>query len=202
MSDIPFDLTPTSDDDELCARSRSGDPAALAILYRRHAPVLRRHLRHLAGDAADDLVHETFIRLFEGRGRYRGRGRFRAWLFTIASRLARDQGRQHARRRDLTTEHAADLAPADAIDAEASVDADALARHVESLLDDLPPAYAEAFRQRVGRDLSYREMSALTGEPEGTLRSRVHHALKRIRRAMVEEAGPAARHAPSTEETS
>ncbi len=57
---------------------------------------------------------------------------------------------------------------------------------VESALADLPPAYAQAFFLRIHEDHSYREMSAICGEPEGTLRSRVHHAMKRVQRIVGE----------------
>lgn len=55
---------------------------------------------------------------------------------------------------------------------------------VDSALSDLPPAYAQAFYLRVHEGWSYRDLASLSGEPEGTLRSRVHHALARIQRIL------------------
>ena len=101
------------EDDELARRSRSGDPRALATLYRRHAPALMEYLRRLCGNPADaeDVLQETFLRVFEGRGRYSGRGRFRSWLFTIATRLAHDRHRRRRRQSGLTAEDVIRITP-------------------------------------------------------------------------------------------
>jgi RNA polymerase sigma-70 factor (ECF subfamily) len=186
------------DDDLLAARCRSGDPTALAELYRRHAPGLCGYLERRLGhrQEAEDVLHETFLRIFEGRGRYDGRGRFRAWLFTIATRLAVDRARERRRHDELLRAHpepdAAGAAP------EAALGERILAR-IESVLADLPEEYAIAFHLRVRDDFAYRDMAAICGDPEGTLRSRVHHAIRRIRDALAREPGaPAAPQRPST----
>jgi len=183
-------------DDALVARSRQGDAQALATLYRRYAPPLLDYLVRLLGDRADgeDLLHEVFLRLFAGRGRYEERGRFRAWLFTVATHLARDRLKQDRRRRELTADMADTLAPASPVDPLDQLGRRELLRMVESVLADLPPAYAMAFHLRVREEFSYREIAAICGEPEGTLRSRVHHTLKRIRLALpCEHGGTSAR---------
>ena len=52
---------------------------------------------------------------------------------------------------------------------------------LEAALEDLPSGYAAAFHLRLREGFSYREMAAITGDSEGTLRSRVHHTLRRLR---------------------
>ncbi len=174
-------------DDELAQQSRRGDPRALAVLYCRHAPALLGYLEHTLGERADaeDVLHESFLRLFEGRGRYRSRGRFREWLFTVATRIARDRVRTAQRRDRLANAAADELAPARGDLPDERAAAGELAERVESVLHDLPEPYAAVFHLRVRERFSYREIAAITGEPEGTLRSRVHHALKRVRHALT-----------------
>ncbi len=178
-------------DDALVARSRDGDAQALAMLYRRYAPPLLDYLVRLLGQPADgeDLLHEVFLRLFKGRGRYVERGRFRAWLFTMATHLARDRLKQARRRRELTPIVAEVMVPASTVDPLDHLTRQELLRQVESVLADLPPSYAMAFHLRVREEFSYREIAAICGEPEGTLRSRVHHTLKRIRLALPAATG-------------
>ena len=178
-------------DDELALRARSGDPRALAILYGRYAPPLLGYLQRLLHSRpdAEDALHESFLRLFEGRGRYRARGRFREWLFTVATGVARDRLRKTARRERIVTAAGEELAAHPEESPEERVVARDLAARVESALRDLPESYAAAFLLRVREEFSYREMAAITGEPEGTLRSRVHHALGRVRRALAEREG-------------
>ena len=56
------------------------------------------------------------------------------------------------------------------------------------LLRDLPESYAATFQLRVREDFTYRDIAEMRGEPEGTLRSRVHHTLRRIRAALDDSA--------------
>jgi RNA polymerase sigma-70 factor, ECF subfamily len=195
------------DDDSLAARSRDGDPVALAMLYRRHATPLLAHLGRVLGARADaeDVLHETFLRIFLGRGHYHGHGCFRAWLFTVATHLALDRIRQQRRRGVLASLALDEIRPAPTSDPCAEVERRELAGRVEAALADLPPAHAMAFHLRVREDFSYREIAAMCGEPEGTLRSRVHHALIRVRRMLEPKdthalRGPAARPAKPKEE--
>ena len=179
-------------DDELARSCRAGDARALAVLYGRHAPALLGYLERVLGERADaeDVLHEAFLRLFEGRGRYRGRGRFRPWLFTVATRLATDRLRSAARRDRLAGAAFDEIGPPAPEPPDDRAAARQLVERVESALGDLPAAYAAAFHLRVREQFRYREIAAITGEPEGTLRSRVHHALKRVRNALSEPRPP------------
>lgn len=182
MSD-PLRATP---DDALVGRSRGGDADALTELYRRHAPALLRYVERLTGDraSAEDILQESFVRIFEQRGRYTGRGRFRSWLFTVATRLARDRARTARRRGEIAGAFAVELAPPPAGDPMERVRRLEILREIESALADLPPAYAATFQLRICEGFGYREIGEMLGEPEGTLRSRVHHALRRVRAAL------------------
>lgn len=172
--------------DRLALQARRGDTAALAALYRAFAPPVRAYLRRLLGDdaAADDVLHETFLQLLEGRGRYRAQGRFRPWLFAVAANAARDHRRRLGSRERLAGHLSAHEQPPAPAPDEALARGEIL-RLVESLLDDLPPDYAAAFHLRVREGFSYREIAAMTGDPEGTLRSRVHHTLQRLREGLA-----------------
>jgi len=172
------------DDDVLAARCREGDPAALATLYRRHATPLLAHLARVLGTRADaeDVLHETFLRVFEGRGAYQGRGRFRAWLFTVATHLALDRLRRQRRHDALA--HFMEAASGPAREPSLEAERRELADRIEAALADLSPDHAIAFHLRVREAFTYREIAGMCGAPEGTLRSRVHHALARIRRTL------------------
>jgi len=178
------------DDDLLAARSRKGDGMALARLYQRHAPALLRYLERCAGSRseAEDILQETFLRLFEGRGRYEGRGRFRSWLFTVATRLVLDRARRARRHADLLESGAAPWSPLEQVPSDAFLPGRTQQR-IEHALADLPSDYALAFHLRVREGFSYAEMAAMSGAPEGTLRSRVHHAVRRIRAALAVDGG-------------
>src|SRR5438309_11328572 len=79
-----------SEDDEAMRRVAGGDNTALAVLFDRHKSRLFGFLYHLVGDraAAEDLVGETFLRVYRARNRYRSGAGFTPWLLVIARNLA------------------------------------------------------------------------------------------------------------------
>jgi RNA polymerase sigma-70 factor, ECF subfamily len=177
------------DDDRLASEARTGDPQSIATLYRRHAPVLLRYLVRFTGDRrdAEDILQDSFLRLLEGRGNYDGRGHFRAWLFTIATRIATDRGRQRRRRNELLRLHLA--SPLGIEEFVAPQTTNDFRVQVVAALATLPPEYTQAFHLRVVEGFAYRDMAKICACSEGTLRSRVHHALRRLRQMLSEQDG-------------
>src|SRR2546426_12014227 len=70
--------------------ARTGDPEALASLYRTHGAVLYRLAYRLTGTAqdAEDVVHDVFVGLPKALGRYEERGSFASWLKRVTARVA------------------------------------------------------------------------------------------------------------------
>ena len=95
-------------DEELVERARAGDDAALSgLLERHHASAYRVAFSMLQDDdAAQDVVQDTFIRVFRALGGFRGDASFRTWVLTIAGNEARGALRRRGRRRDTALEHA------------------------------------------------------------------------------------------------
>lgn len=178
-------MTPPSDD-ELMARASAGDQRAFAELYERHRGAVFTFLLHLTGarPAAEDLLQEAFLRAWRGRAEYRASAAFRAWLFTIARRLAVDR----FRREGLAWEEN----PA-ALGAAASVDApdrraearDELAR-LQRALDQLPPARREVILLSRLAGLDAAEIARITGSTAAAVRVQLHRALQRLRTALGE----------------
>ena len=83
-------------------RVQAGDPQALSALIDRWRGPLYAFLWRRAGDGADDLFQESWIRVARARDRFDRSRRFSTWLFQIANNLCRDRWRrQDARRRAL-----------------------------------------------------------------------------------------------------
>jgi len=174
---------PPPGDDALAVRALDGDSTALGELYARHAgPLLAYLLRLMRGRMeAEDVLHDTFMKLLDGGHPYRGDGRFRPWLFTVATRLGLDRLR--------TTRHRLELLAArpvrPPVEASPPVMTQAVQRHLELVLAGLPADYAATFHLRIAEDFTYGEIAAMRGEPEGTLRSRVHQVLRRLRERLA-----------------
>jgi RNA polymerase sigma-70 factor, ECF subfamily len=158
-----------------------GDEAAFARLWRDLQPSLLRYLNLLAPGVGEDLASETWLRVIDGLGRFRGHEpAFRAWVFTVARHRAIDRWRRSARRDD-------DLVPLDALvdlpaaDDPAGAAVDALSsRAALAMIATLPPDQAEVVLLRVVGGLDVAEVAAITGKRPGNVRVLAHRALRRL----------------------
>lgn len=165
--------------DQLATAARAGDSEALARLYEGYGPMVLGFLQHLVQDKnlAEDLLHDTFLRLFEGHGQWRPDGKLKPWLFTVARRLAIDSLRSRKRHQEM--ENSFDGSTI--MGSISKPDTDGLQDLVAQILATLPPGYATTFHLRMSQEFTYPEIATICGEPEGTLRSRVHHTLGLLR---------------------
>ncbi len=159
------------------AAAVAGDPDAFAQLWRATHPLLLRYLRVTAGDAAEDIASETWLKAMRNLGTFSGDEQsFRAWLTVVARNTMRDQARAATRRPEVP---AAELPPG----RESGPDAadEALERlgteQALRLVATLPPAQAEMVALRVIVGLEPAEVARITGRNPGAVRVAVHRAL-------------------------
>lgn len=168
-----------SDQDLLDALS-GGDLGAFDELYRRASPFVYRVALRVCGHEGDaaDVAQDAFVHVFEKVGTLRLSGRLTTYLYPVTSRLAR-------RAREKAGRHRSD---ADALEAAvaglAAPELDVSEDSCEDLakrLAGLPEPQREAVLLRFADGLDVRDAAAALGVPEGTVRSRVHNALKALR---------------------
>lgn len=149
----------------------------IEALYRQHGAALMDYLRRNrpAGDSAEDLLQETFLQALRGADRLAEVASPRAWLFGIARNVARTAMR---RRRSA--------ALPEQVVAQATQTNSALEGMRESI-DQLPIAQREPLQLRIAYGLTYEEIATVLDIPLGTVRSRLHHAVRRLRDEMVED---------------
>ena len=174
----------TVTDETLMLGVRDGDVAKLGLLFERHHGGLFDFFCRTLGDrpAAEDLVQEVFIRILKYRRTYRDDGRFQTWLFHIARNVRNDHLRK--RRPDqLTADLPEPAAPAasQATAVEAAQDVERLRRALLRLPDDRREVVVLARY----RGMSHEEIAAVLRVEPGTVRVRLHRALKELR-ALVE----------------
>lgn len=177
-------------DDEraLVARMRQGDGEALRRLVTAYHRPLFAFLFRLTDDhaLADDLVQETFIRMSAQRG-YQPE-RVRAWAFTVARNLAYDYFRSAVHKREQATDF--DGVEDDHIGLEwntpeqIAIETDQQTA-VAAQLQRLPPEQREVVILRFYHDLPLGEIAEVTAAPLGTVKSRLFHALKKLKSELV-----------------
>jgi RNA polymerase sigma-70 factor (ECF subfamily) len=169
-------------DDELMTLAQAGLRDAYAVLVERHAARVIALCTRFVGERplALELAQETWVGLWEQRARYEAQGQFIAWLLSAARNRCRNHVRHHAIARRHQQQASETVSEPDA-PIERLLAAERQ-RQVERAVARLPAALREAVWLRFEQELRYEQMSQILRVGEGTLRSRVHHALRLLRR--------------------
>ena len=148
----------------------------LETLYRDVGPNLLSYLHRCLGDvhAAEDSLQETFCQAARRLERLSQAVSPRAWLFAMARNIA---ATAHRRRR-VTVPLPGELQAAESSE-------DPRLESVRMALVGLPDGLREALELRLRDGLSYEEIADVLQIPLGTVRSRLHHALRRLRAALT-----------------
>ena len=149
-------------------------------LYREVGPQLLSffHRRHADAATAEDLLQETFAAVIKHPQRLADADSPRAYLFGVARNLSA----QAYRRRPLEALPAEIPEPAGASD-------DPRLESMRAAIAALPEPMREVLELRLQAELSYEEIAAALEIPVGTVRSRIHHAVRQLRQTFAR--GPA-----------
>ena len=187
-------------DAELMVRTAAGDENAFAALVVRYQDVLLNFFLRKGVSYCDgqDLAQRTLLRLWRYRSRYAPTAKLTTFLFLIAGQVAIDffraEGHRHGLEEELERqveaeatagtmstagEAAAACRPADSGD-------DGSGDRVRRAVASLPPAMRDVVELGVFQDLPYADVAEILGIPEGTVKSRMFNALKKLKELMNE----------------
>jgi len=183
--------TAIPDTRNLLERAMAGDAGAFGEVCRAHETRLLRHALGLCGNAAlaEDLAQDTLVQAWKSLRRYNGRCQFFTWLCAILLNRYRNTVREK-RRLPFSTFAAADdgeiqRALNQAADAGPLPDQAALLREqgalVRRCIQTLPPKHRQVIYLRFYVDDSLEGIAASLGCPVGTVKSRLFHALDKLR---------------------
>lgn len=176
-------------DEELMALVQENDEGAFEMLVERYqhalASFISRYLGH--GDQVNDILQETFIRVWRHRKHYKTVAKFSTWVYTIAGNLAKTELRRWKVRRSVPIRTGGESIEDEAVDI---VDENAdptdnmrrseIREHINREIQLLPEVYRQAVILRDLEDRSYEEISELLDVPVGTVKSRVNRGRERL----------------------
>jgi RNA polymerase sigma-70 factor (ECF subfamily) len=181
------------------ARVRAGEREAYAELVRVNAGIAHRTAVLLgAGSDAEDVVQIAFVKAYRALGRFQEGNAFRPWLLRIVANEARNACRS-ARRLRSAVERSAALEAVLPPDGGEAADPAVLLLNQErrgaltAAVQQLSEPHRLVVTCRYLLELDEEETAAVLGWPRGTVKSRLHRALGRLRRLLDEDAlaGPA-----------
>jgi len=183
-----------SDDAELVAACRNGDPDAFGVLVRRHQKTMLNLALRMVGnlEEACEVVQDAFLAAHRGLPGFRGEARFSTWLTAITLNQARNRLAALASRRRneaFSLDAPLDTArgpvfpdpPSGAPGQLELMERQALRLRVEGCIQALPVAFREVLVLRDLQERSYEEIGALLKVREGTVKSRLSRAREGVK---------------------
>jgi RNA polymerase sigma-70 factor (ECF subfamily) len=162
------------DEAALLRRARQGDEFAFGQLFASYQRPLYRYASRMCGDAADDVVQETFMIVLRQQERFDpSRGTFGAYVFGVARHVVL---KQLGNRYEIPLDD--DTDPADETDdgVLAALSQQERVETVRAAVRSLPPAYREVVALCELEEMDYADAARIIGCPIGTVRSRLHRA--------------------------
>jgi len=168
------------------ARVRNGDADAYDYLVVRHLPRVLAVARGVVRNAhdAEDLAQEAFVRAFENIGRFRPGEAFGPWVCRIALNAALDVMKHRTRFRHV------EIAPDDRAtrsdDAAVPAMSGEIAARIDAAIGELPDMQRVVARLYLVEEVAQEEIAAITGISEGTVRSHLSLARKKLREKLAD----------------
>ena len=168
-------------DEDLIERFQKGDLYAFDLIVKRYKEQLLNFVYRFVGnqEEAEDIVQETFLRVYRKRKAYKRIAKFSTWIYTIAGNLSRTELRRRKRRKlfsvtDMGFEDRDYEISDDGYNPESQVDGVIQEEIIHGEINNLSPKFREVIILRDVQELSYEEISKIINVPIGTVKSRVN----------------------------
>ncbi len=163
----------------------TGDQRAFVRFYDRYRRKIARFVSRLTWrtDVVEETVNDTMVAIWQGAGNFRGGSRVSTWVMGIAYRTALKRLRHLGRRpeEELTDRSTPPVVTERPDDALARAQGSARIRVV---LTQLSPEHRAVIELTFYHDCSYQEIAVIVGCPENTVKTRMFHARRRLRRLL------------------
>jgi RNA polymerase sigma-70 factor, ECF subfamily len=191
-SAIALNLNAITDSD-LVLRAIAGREDGFEELVRRYQRPIAAYVYRMVGDydSALDLTQEVFIKVYGSLERYRSEYKFSTWIYKIAHNAAVDHLRRYSTREQSLVSEADGMQydlPIESNRPTPEQESERRERRaeIETVVDQLPPAYRELVVLRHSHDLSYDEIAEVTALPLGTVKNRLFRAREVMRQHFLQ----------------
>ena len=176
---------PVPTDKELMELIQSGDDKAFGILFDRFANRLLNFVGRIVSDkeTAEELVQETFLRIFNQKSSYTPDYAVSTWIYTIALNLARSELRKRKLRRFLSLDFIKEEADME-LPEKVNIKAESLMPIIQKAIGKLPEEYRTAFVLCDIQRLPYQQIAEIMRVPVGTVKSRINRARSMLRETL------------------
>ena len=184
----------TMSDEELMHQFQIGTVEAFDIIVDRFSGRLLNFLGRFVRDqqVCEDLLQETFVRIYRNRYSYQPVAKLSTWIFTIAGNLARSEFRRNKRwnmlsitpkSRDDESEYDRPL-ESGSVSPDMEADGAFLDAYIQEALSSIPVNFRELIVFRDVQQLSYDEIAEITGLPMGTVKSRINRGRTKLQKLL------------------
>lgn len=155
--------------------------AAFKSLVQQYSRPLYNHIRGIviSHDDTDDVLQNTFIKIFRNLANFKGGSKLFTWMYRIATNEALTFLEQKARKNSIQPGEVQERA-INSLAADAYFEGDALQVKLQKAVATLPEKQQLVFRMKYFEDMKYEDISEVLGTSVGALKASYHHAVKKI----------------------
>ncbi len=158
---------------------------AFQKLLRDYQRPLYNHIRNIVlnHDDADDVLQNTFVKVFQYLKNFKGESKLFSWMYRIATNEAITFINQKAKRNGTTSE-AMQNKIVDNLQADTYFDGNEIQLKLQKAILLLPEKQQLVFKMKYYEEIKYEDMSEILGTSVGALKASYHHAVKKIEEFM------------------
>ncbi|MBN2858005.1 MAG: sigma-70 family RNA polymerase sigma factor [Candidatus Delongbacteria bacterium] len=179
-------------DEELMLRFQNGDEDSYSELVERYKNKLMNHIFYYMKDreSAEDIVQDTFVRVYLNKEKYKEIAKVSTWIYTIAINLAKTALSRSGKMNSFSITGKDGENDYEIRDKNSSTDRDVLKNELSDIImssiDSLEEKFREIVMLRDIDEMSYEEIAALLQIPTGTVKSRLNRARLNLRDAIAD----------------
>lgn len=179
-------------DEELIGRFQEGDETCYNEIIRRYKDRLVNFVYRYTGnfDDSEDIVQDTFVKVYVSKHLYKEIAKFSTWIYTIAINLAKTRIIKKSRFKIFSLSSAYDDedkdfdVPDESNSPERDVNAQIQNKYIQNALLEIPEDFRKLVILRDVEDFSYEEICDMTGLPMGTVKSRINRGREKLQKLL------------------